>query len=1572
MLKFFSKPARDNAPSQPARRRSLAARRLSFEGLEARQLLAVDIAFDGGRILSSPNLKPTAVQVGNFNGDAFDDFAVANYEGSNRPKTVGVWLGNGNGTFQSSYVFDIGQQVLDLKLGDYNGDGRTDVFLLYSVQLTVNTSAMRLRILPGVGNGTLSTSLPELDLAQSFSYMDVGDINRDGRSDLLLTGNAGVAVRLSIGDGSFSSGLDDGTSFVRSGPVIADINGDARPDILFSRLDDLGQTSLNIRLQNTNGSWQAMKTLNLPDYYQSSLVVADFNEDGRKDLAISMRGPTVNNTTRVQIALGDGNGNFTLGNSYVLSSNDSGQLSLSDFNLDFHQDLLVSSSSLTGSVPTSFYALTGVGDGSFDPPTFGTVATDATRDLLKGDFNEDGVTDILTLNLRSVFVTTFFNLATKKNSIRGRVWSDTNRNGNFDSGEPPLNARTVWADQNDNNIVDATEWKTQTRSDGTFELLVPDGTHNIRQLLPNGWVQTVPTSLPGQKPYAYSVIVAGQQIRSGWNFPSFNMGTISGYIYNDTNASNTFDNYESGLGGRFVFIDLNNDGTFNGAEPSSVTTSDGLYRFFVQPGNYTVRAVTESGWLATASSTMVVSLGVNQVLSNQNFGTTRPGGVSGTIYYDTAAKGYKADSDAGIANVRVYLDANLSGTFDPGEPSAFSDAQGNYAIANQYPGRRSVRIVKPSGRLFTDPIPDANGVAFYDTFIYGGSAGGNTNFGLIYPAYATGRVFNDKNASGVADAGEAGLANIYLFVDYNSNGLGDLGEPSAITDANGNYKLTSSLGGALSIAAIKPSGMTATVPSSGARTVNFVQGQTVSNQNFGFVQGPFSNAPYQSPINITTGSNPVALASGDFNRDGKADFLVANNSFPGQIFLGQGTGLFTEGVEFSMGSATRFMVVADLNNDSFQDLVAANQDDNGVGVLLGAGDGTFAAAVPYAAALGTYSVSVADFNNDGKLDLATVGVADSRIGILLGNGNGTLATAQFITTEFGAGSIATGDINRDGFIDLMVASSSDSSLTYHPGLGNGSFGPRVRTSLGVVQPAFVTLADFNGDQKLDVAFVNEFSDQAVVRVGDGAGGFGSPVFLATTAGPKQIAVIDVDRDGKLDMIVSCRSDGTTDISGGVSIFRGNGDGTFQPHMVSTAHTSPTSVAVADFNRDGKLDIVAANFFSSDVSLLINGTAGPLGSISGVVWRDSDVDGVRDAGELGLGNQTVFNDVNGDFLLTAGERFTLTASNGAFVLSGLGPGTYRLRTLSSSDYVPTSPLNRLPVTVTLVSGQNVGSRSLGMAATVADGGIVIDNVSTKLTGVWTNQTTPVGYYGGGYLTDGNALKGSKAARFDATLPFDGYYRVSLRWVAGSDRSNNVPIDIVASTGTRTTIVNQQNDGGVWNDMGVYYFTRAGGAVAIRNAGTTGLVIADAVRFVAVASPPALVKDNSDATGVTLTGAWSPSTSTSGFYGTNYLSDGNPAVKGNHAVTFSPGSLGTSGVFEVFARWTAGSNRASNASYDVLTASGIKTVTVDQRTRGGQWVSLGFFDLNALGTTIKLRNDGANGFVIADAVRVVRVK
>lgn len=131
---------------------------------------------------------------------------------------------------------------------------------------------------------------------------------------------------------------------------------------------------------------------------------------------------------------------------------------------------------------------------------------------------------------------------------------------------------------------------------------------------------------------------------------------------------------------------------------------------------------------------------------------------------------------------------------------------------------------------------------------------------------------------------------------------------------------------------------------------------------------------------------------------------------------------------------------------------------------------------------------------------------------------------------------------------------------------------------------------------------------------------------------------------------------------------------------------------------------------------------------------------------------------------------------------------------------------------------------------------------------------------------------------------------------------------------------------------------------------------------------ITMDNTDTTGVTITGSWTASTFTTGFHGANYLHDDNTA-KGTKSVRFTP-TIPVSGDYDVFARWTSETNRASNVPIDIVSSAGTTTVSIDQRANGAQWVPLGVHHFNA-GTagSVLIRTTGTNGFVIADAVGFV---
>ncbi len=183
-----------------------------------------------------------------------------------------------------------------------------------------------------------------------------------------------------------------------------------------------------------------------------------------------------------------------------------------------------------------------------------------------------------------------------------------------------------------------------------------------------------------------------------------------------------------------------------------------------------------------------------------------------------------------------------------------------------------------------------------------------------------------------------------------------------------------------------------------------------------------------------------------------------------------------------------------------------------------------------------YSGVTADFDGDGKLDLAITeqtGTGSYRIVVLRGNGDGTFNAAQpFVVGGTPSGSGPTG----------------------------------------------IASGDFNGDGKPDLAITLQNAGKVSVLINNGSSGtvsFLSSVEYTTAAFPSSIGVADLNKDGKKDLIVQCAPGSTG--SGLVSIFRGNGDGTFQAKEDYPAGTQiGTSLAIGDFNGDGYLDIATVD------------------------------------------------------------------------------------------------------------------------------------------------------------------------------------------------------------------------------------------------------------------------------------------------------------------------------------------------------------------------------------------------------------
>ncbi len=331
------------------------------------------------------------------------------------------------------------------------------------------------------------------------------------------------------------------------------------------------------------------------------------------------------------------------------------------------------------------------------------------------------------------------------------------------------------------------------------------------------------------------------------------------------------------------------------------------------------------------------------------------------------------------------------------------------------------------------------------------------------------------------------------------------------------------------------------------------------------------------------GSDPGNVAVADLNGDGSLD-LVTTRSYDGtpgtaskgeiSILFGHGDGSFNPPVSVA-GPQADFIAAVDINGDAIPDLVAASGP--AVAVMMGKGDGSFLAPVRYPvqgslAYAWAYSLATGDLNNDGAPDLLVSAYGrfgpnpstPGQIAVLLNKGHGTFADAVFYADRAAFG-VTAADFNGDGKLDAATA-SFDGTVRIFDGDGSGRLGAPSELGIGA-QGVAIVAGDVNHDGKPDLLTGNDNSHSVSVLISQGDGSFGAAQSLAA-GNTYSVAMADLDGDGRIDLLAGGSGEHVIDF------WRGGADGAFVITAgIDIGDASARGVAAADFNSDGKLDLV---------------------------------------------------------------------------------------------------------------------------------------------------------------------------------------------------------------------------------------------------------------------------------------------------------------------------------------------------------------------------------------------------------------
>ncbi len=1256
----------------------------------------------GNRVAFTSATSPNAVAFGDFDGDGKTDMAVV---AQGTTSTLSIFRNTSSSgsmsssSFATKVDFSITNNSNGIAIGDLDGDGKLDIV----VNNQLSNSVSIFRNISTSGSFTTSSLASRFDIGvgSNPTSVSIGDVDGDGRPEILVSNNSSNTISVirnatvpgTFNAASFSTSVTFATGTSPRNVVLGDLNGDGKPEMIVT---NQGANTVSVYTNtSTAGTISASSFAAKVDFTAGAtplyVAVGDFDRDGKSDLAVTNQGANtvsvfLNTHTSGNISTSSlaAKVDFTVGaNPLMLAIGDldgDGKLDIATANAGTTTLSILKNTSSSGSITS----------GSFASKVDLTTAS-SPYSIAIGDLDGDGYPDIATAEINSNTTISVFRFTpvVQPPTITSVAPNFANVGATITLTGTNFNTTPA----NNKVFFGATSATVVSGSSTTLVVTSPvGGTFDRISLLDS----VVGLTAAEQYPYV----------------PTFNNSTyLSGVI----NFGGKVD-FTTGTNAQYVsFGDIDGDGKSDMAVVNYTSNTVSIYRNISTSGSITASSFATKVDFATGTTPL------NVVIKD----------IDGDGKQDMVVVSYNS------AIVSVYRNIGSAGSISASTFATkvdFATATGPWCVA--------------VGDLDGDGKPDmavsneqSNSMSIYRNL----STTGSISF-TSKSDYTTGNgcrviAMGDLDGDGKQDLVTSNFTGTSLSVFRNVSAAGNLGTSSFATRVD----LTTGSGSwGIGVGDIDGDGkLDLVTPNYNSNTISLFRNTSTS--------GTMS---FSTKVDFTTPTQPHGLSLGDLDGDGKVDIAVANaGSASVSVFRNTATsGSFNSSslggrIDFNAGVTPYNVSIADIDGDGKPDMAVTNYGSSTVSVYRNipmSPPPTITGVSPNVGNPGTtVTITGANFNTTAANNVVYFGATKATV-------SSASATSLTVVSPIGATN------ERLSVINVPNSATAWEQYAYLPKFDNSAFplgilnyNPKVDFTTTGNSYGFA-FGDIDGDGKTDMVIANTLgSGVSVFRNISTTGviassSFATKVDFATATGARAISVVDMDGDGKLDIVVGNFNSNNVSVLLNTATSGSITSGSFAAAVSFVVGSSPVNMVTGDFDGDGKADVAVVNNGSTTISILRNLSS--VGSIS----LAAKVDFTTGGAPLGI----AAGDIDGD------GKLDIAVANSSAATVSVFRNTSSQGSINSSSFA---------TKVDFTTGTSPSGVSIGDIDGDGKPDMIVGNTSSNTLSLFHNIATS------GSLTTGS---------FEAKVDFAT--GTGANYIALGDLNGDGKVDIAVSNLSSNTV------------------------------------------------------------------------------------------------------------------------------------------------------------------------------------------